>query len=78
MNSTINRYVRVFIGSLFIIFGAYTMWIELLPGSFDPKFKNMMGIVLIGYGTYRIVHTYYRRESQTESNSDGGIGKEPL
>jgi hypothetical protein len=67
MNAPVNRYLRIVIGSLFIIFGAYIIWMEWMPGRFDPKFKIMMGLVVIGYGAYRIAHTYYQRDHQTES-----------
>lgn len=76
MNAPVNRYLRIVVGSLFIMFGAYIIWIEWMPGRFDPKFKIMMGLVLIAYGAYRIVHTYYQRDDLKESFPEDETKKE--
>lgn len=78
MHLSVNRYLRIVIGSLFVVFGVYILWIELLPGSFDPQFKNMMGVVMICYGAYRIVHTCYLRDHQEKSVTEVETKEEQL
>lgn len=76
MNSTGNRYLRIAVGSLFVFFGVYILAMDWMPGTFDPKFKTMTGIVMICYGIYRIVHTYYQHDHLAEPDQENEIEKE--
>lgn len=67
-----NRYTRIAVGGLYIIFGTFIMHFEVLPGNFDPRFLTMMGFVLICYGMYRVVHNFYVKPENREQQNDKG------
>lgn len=67
-----NRYTRIAVGGLYIMFGSFIMHLEVLPGNLDPRFLTMMGFVLICYGMYRMVHSLYRKPEDREQQHDKG------
>lgn len=76
MNSTFNRYLKITVGTLFVILGLCILDMDWIPGRFEPKFKTMMGVTMIGYGIYRIVHTYYQHDHLVDSDQEKEVEKE--
>ena len=62
-----NYYLRVAVGSLFVILGIYMMFLDILPGTIDPRLMTVSAVVLVAYGIYRIVHSKLIKAQERET-----------
>ncbi len=62
--------IGLLIAALFVIFGLYVIFAPQL-GKIPPEFRNIFGVVIIGYGAFRAViiiqKSKQRKESEDES-----------
>jgi hypothetical protein len=65
-----NPYVRIVVGALYILCGIAVIFINISPGVWDDRLQEMTGIVMIFYGTYRIVHTHYLKNTLSNPSPD--------
>jgi hypothetical protein len=58
---------------LFVIFGLYIMLTPQIANSLSPEFRTIFGVVIIGYGIFRMVIIYqkgkHRKYSDDESDN---------
>ncbi|MFA3783331.1 hypothetical protein ABRY23_09740 [Melioribacteraceae bacterium 4301-Me] len=54
------RYIAYSAGSLFILFGLAFLFTNISTTNLPSQLKEIMGIVFVLYGTYRIVITKYK------------------
>lgn len=64
----IFKYLGIILGSIFVATGLAVLFFNVAPAYLPGAFKNMMGIVLVLYGIYRIVVTIYKNKWEENSN----------
>jgi cadmium resistance protein CadD (predicted permease) len=62
------NYLGLFLGSVFVITGSAVLIFNITPAYLPGEFKNMMAVVLILYGVYRIVVSFYKNKREENSN----------
>jgi hypothetical protein len=60
------EYLTIGLGILFILLGSAILYGGLIPRYIDGRFQNLMGIVLIAYGTFKIVLIPYRKNMKRD------------
>ncbi|MHB8337575.1 MAG: hypothetical protein ACYC6P_00905 [Ignavibacteriaceae bacterium] len=61
------KYLAYLMATIFIILGAAFLAGYFIPISFPLKFRIILGVVFILYGTFRIVITYFKNNNRNES-----------
>lgn len=58
------KYFGYAMGALFICTGILVLAFRLMPDYTPGQFKNIMGVVLILYGIYRIVVIFFKNREE--------------
>lgn len=63
--------IRILIGIIYVALGFYIIFVYDSLYILDIKIIKTAGVVFMGYGLYRIVHTQYARLHENEIPSGG-------
>ncbi len=61
------KYLAYLMATIFIILGAAFLAGYFIPINFPLKFRIILGVVFILYGTFRIVITYFKNNNRNEN-----------
>lgn len=67
--SNVMTTVGFSVAALFVIFGLYVMFTPHLV-NIPKEFRNIFGVVVIGYGVFRSVLIYQRSRQRKESDDE--------
>jgi len=67
--SNVMTTVGFSIAALFVVFGLYVMLSPRLT-TIPQEFRNIFGVVVIGYGVFRSVIIYQRSRQRKESDNE--------
>jgi hypothetical protein len=57
------------VAALFVVFGLYVIFAEQLR-NIPREFRNIFGVVIIGYGLFRTVILYQKSKRRKESDDE--------
>lgn len=62
----IMKYIAYVVAALFVVLGIAILSGWFIQSNFPSQFRITVGIVLILYGVFRIVATYYKKAEKPE------------
>ncbi len=63
--------LRAIMGGVFVVFGISILFGSILPAHLNGNFQNIMGLIMIGHGIFRIVHIPYKKNLERKHNEEG-------
>ncbi len=63
----IMKYITYAVAALFILLGAAILSGYFVKQNVPGQFRVMVGIVLILYGAFRIIYTYFKKNETSET-----------
>jgi uncharacterized membrane protein HdeD (DUF308 family) len=61
------------VAALFVVFGLYVLFTPQIAASFPKEFSTIFGIIVIGYGVFRMVIIYQKNRQKKYSDDESDI-----